>query len=210
LLRDRGRTAVGQGAPVSGDPVVRSFVAVPLPEGVRMRLAAVADELRPRASGLAWVRPENLHLTLRFLGELDPGALARAREAVATAATAVARFTVEVGGLGGFPPGCPPRVVWAGVLAGSEELRGLYAALEAQLVARGIPAEGRAFHPHVTLARARDRRGGARLEGLLEGGPRFGAVPVAGLYLMRSELSPRGPTYSVLATTPLRDPSGVE
>ena len=109
---------------------VRAFVAVLLPEDVRARLAAAAAELRARAPGLAWVRADNLHLTLRFLGEVEPVTLERVREALAVAATTVAPFTVALGGLGGFPPGRAPRVVWAGVVAGSEGLGVLHAALE--------------------------------------------------------------------------------
>lgn len=187
---------------------IRTFVAVLLPDDVRARLAARVAELRPQAPGLAWVRAENLHLTVRFLGEVGPAALERVREAVAVAATAVAPFPVEVGGLGGFPSGRPPRVVWAGVVAGREGLVALHAALDAALVARGVPGESRAFHPHVTLARARDRRGAARLEGLLGEGPRFGQVRVATLHLMRSELEPGGSRYSALVGAPLRSPLG--
>lgn len=179
-----------------------------LPDGVRARLAATAAELRARAPGLAWVRADNLHLTLRFLGEVEPSALERVREAVAVAAAAVAPFTVALGGLGGFPSGRAPRVVWAGVVAGAEGLEALHAALEGALVARGIPGEGRTFHPHVTLARARDRRGAGGLERALGAGPGFGEVRVAALYLMCSELDPRGARYSVLAEAPLDDPLG--
>lgn len=207
--RERWHAGVpGREAPVSGQPV-RGFVAVLLPDGVRARLAATAAELRARAPGLTWVRADNLHLTLRFLGEIEPAALERVREAVAVAVTVVAPFTVEVGGLGGFPSGRAPRVVWAGVVAGGEELGALHAALEAALVARGIPGEDRAFHAHVTLARARDRRGAVRLEGVLGVGPVFGKVRVEALHLMRAELDPRGARYSVLAEAPLGDPSGV-
>jgi len=190
--------------------VVRAFIAVLLPDDVRARLAAAAAELRARAPGLAWVRAANLHVTLRFLGEIEPMALERAREAVAVTATSVAPFTVTLGGLGGFPPGRPPRVVWAGVLAGGEGLEALHDALESTLVARGIPAEGRAFHPHVTLARARDPRGASGLAGTLGGRSAFGEVRVAALHLMRSELDPQGPRYSILVEAPLHGPSGPE
>jgi 2'-5' RNA ligase len=192
---------------VSGRPV-RGFVAVLLPDGVRARLAATAAELRARAPGLAWVRVDNLHLTLRFLGEVEPAALERVREAVAVAATTVAPFVVELGGLGSFPSERAPRVVWAGVVAGGERLVALHAALEAALVARGIPGEGRTFHPHVTLARARDPRGAGGLGSALGTGPMFGEARVAALHLMRSELDPRGARHSVLAEVPLDDPSG--
>ena len=187
---------------------VRGFVAVLLPDGVRSRLAATAAELRARAPGLAWVRAENLHLTLRFLGDLEPAALERVREAVQAAATAMDPFTVALGGLGGFPSPRAPRVVWAGVVTGGEGLRALHAALEAALVARGIPGEGRAFHPHVTLARARDPRGAGGLGEALGPDPGFGEVRVMALHLMRSELDPRGARYSVLTEAPLAALSG--
>ena len=188
---------------------VRSFVAVLLPDAVRARLAATVAELRSRAPGLAWVRAENLHVTLRFLGDLEPEALARVQEAMTVAASAVAPFTVELGDLGGFPPGRAPRVVWAGIMAGAAPLSALQAALERALAARGIPAEGRPFHPHVTLGRARDRHGAPRLEGLLGAGPRFGQVRVEALHLMRSELGAGGSRYSTLAEVSLGDASGV-
>jgi 2'-5' RNA ligase len=179
-----------------------------LPDDVRARLAAAAADLRAREPGLAWVRADNLHLTLRFLGEIEPGTLERVREGMAVAAATVAPFTVALGGLGAFPSGRAPRVVWAGVVAGGEGLRALHAALESTLVARGIPGEGRTFHAHVTLARARDRRGASGLASALGEGPAFGEVRVATLHLMRSELGPGGSRYSVLAEVPLGDPLG--
>jgi 2'-5' RNA ligase len=184
---------------------VRSFVAVLLPDAVRARLAAQVAEIRSRGRALAWVRADNLHLTLRFLGALEPVVLARAQEAMRVAAASVGTsFTIELGGLGSFPARGAPRVVWAGVVAGDERLVALHAALEAALEARGIPGEGRAFHPHVTLARARERRAGARLDAVLGPGPRFGRLEVGAVHLMRSELGPGGSRYSVLADAPLR------
>ena len=182
---------------------VRSFVAVLLPDRVRAGLAAVSAELRGQARGLAWVRADNLHLTLRFLGEIEPTMLEPVREAVAAAAAAIPPFTVSLGGLGGFPSGRAPRVLWASVAAGGKELEMLYAALEAALVARGMPGESRPFHPHVTLARARDPRGAGDLADVLGAGPAFGEVRVGALHLMRSDLGPGGSRYSVLAEAPL-------
>ena len=84
----------------------------------------------------------------------------------------------------------------------------LIAALEAALVVRGVPAESRPFHPHVTLARARDPRGAGDLASVLGEGPAFGEVRVGTLHLMRSDLDPRGSRYTILAEAPLNDPSG--
>jgi 2'-5' RNA ligase len=199
-LGDTGRNAVRM-----SERPVRSFVAVLLPEPVRAGLAAVSAELHGRAPGLAWVRVDNLHLTLRFLGEVEVATLGKVQEAVAVAAGAVSPFSVTLGGLGGFPSGRAPRVVWAGVVSGGAGLGALHAALEAALVARGIPGDRRAFHPHVTLARARDPRGAGRLASLLGEGPSFGEVRVTALHLMRAELHPRGARYSVLTEALLAD-----
>jgi 2'-5' RNA ligase len=187
---------------------VRAFVAVLLPEDVRGRLAAAVGDLRGQAREVGWVRPDNLHLTLRFLGEVDPMTLEHARDAMLVAATATAPFTSSVGGLGGFPSGRPPRVVWAGVTEGGDGLRTLHAALESALVGRGIPGDGRAFHPHVTLGRARSPRGVSGLADAMGEGPRFGEFRVAALHLMGSELGPGGSRYSVLAEAPLGDRRG--
>jgi 2'-5' RNA ligase len=190
------------------DATLRAFVALLLPERVRAGLAAVSEELRGQTRGLSWVSPDNLHLTLRFLGEIDPVMLERARDAVAAAAATVAPFTVTLGGLGGFPAGRAPRVLWASVATGGERVEALFAELEAALVARGVPGETRAFHPHVTLARARDPRGAKELLKVLGAGPAFGEVRVEALHLMRSELSPRGARYGVLTAAPFGSPLG--
>jgi 2'-5' RNA ligase len=182
---------------------VRSFVAVLLPDAVRARLAEAAADLRERAPGWSWVRPENLHLTLRFLGGLETPAVAAAQEAVLAAAAGATPFGLRLGGLGGFPSPRTPRVVWAGVVAGAEPLGRLQAAVERELAVRGIPPEARAFHGHVTLARARDPRGGRSLAAALGGAAAFGGFTVEQLHLMRSELDPRGARYSVLAEAAL-------
>ena len=190
------------------EAALRSFVAVLLPDRVRAGLAAVSAELRGQTRGLAWVPPDNLHLTLRFLGEIGPVALERVREAVTAAAATVSPFTVSLGGLGGFPVGRAPRVLWASVVAGGEQIEALFGELEAALVARGIPGESRVFHPHITLARARDSRGARELVRVLGAGPAFGEVRVEALHLMRSELGPRGSRYSALTAAPLGGPLG--
>ena len=184
---------------------MRAFVAVLLPERVRAGLAAVSAELRGQTHGLAWVRADNLHLTLRFLGAIEPAMLEPIRQALVTATAAIPAFTVRLGGLGGFPSGRAPRVLWASVTAGSAELGTLYAALETALVARGLPGESRVFHPHVTLARARDPRGAGDLVRVLGEGPAFGEVRVGAIHLMRSDLDPRGSRYSVLFDAPLTE-----
>jgi len=185
----------GRGA---GGGAVRSFVAVALPDAIRAELADAVARLRAHAPRLAWVPAENLHLTLRFLGGLDPVALAAAGEAVTAVAAAAAPFEVALGGLGGFPTARAPRVVWAGVVAGGEALAALHRSLERELAARGFPPEERPYHAHVTLGRARDPRGGQALGDVLTPAARFGRLRVEAVHLMRSELGRGAARYAEL------------
>ena len=191
------------------DGTLRTFVALLLPDGVRTGLAAVSEELRAQTRGLTWVPPENLHLTLRFLGEIGPATLEHVRDAVAAAAAAVAPFTVSLGGLGrlsrrGARRGCcgpASRPAARRSRRSSPRSRRRWSPA-------GIPGESRAFHPHVTLARARDPRGASELARVLGAGPAFGEVRVEALHLMRSELGPRGARYSAWTAAPLGGPLG--
>lgn len=179
---------------------MRSFVAVLLPEAVQARVDETAAPLRAQGAAVSWVRAENLHVTLRFLGAIEEATLSRVREALAEAAAGTAPFSLTIGGFGGFPTPRSPRVVWVGVLAGADALGALHARLERALAQRGIAPEGRAFHGHVTLGRAREPRGAAGLaDALAAASEPLGEVAVDAVHLMRSDLHPAGARYSVLA-----------
>jgi 2'-5' RNA ligase len=179
---------------------VRSFIAVLLPDALRARIHEAAGVLRQRGAAVSWVAADNLHLTLRFLGSVDEATLGRVREALAEAGAATAPFAVTLGGFGGFPTARAPRVMWVGVTAGAEPLAALHARVEAALAKQRIPPEGRPFHAHVTLGRARQPRGAVELvEALAAPAERYGEAPVDAVYLMRSDLHPAGARHSVLA-----------
>ncbi len=182
---------------------MRSFVAVLLPEELRARVYEAATKLRQTTSAVSWVRAENLHLTLRFLGSIDEAMLGRAREALAEAAVETAPFRVTLGEFGAFPATRAPRVLWVGVAAGADALAALHARVEGALARRGIPPEERPFHAHATLGRARDPRGVAGLGDALGAAEPLGETWVDAVYLMRSDLHPEGARYSVLAREPL-------
>ena len=187
---------------------VRSFIAIPLPDAVRERLGAEVARLRQRTAPVAWVRPENFHVTLRFLGDRDPAQLDRARAALDVVAGGVVPFGVTVSGLGSFPPGRPPRVIWAGVTVGAAGLGALAARLEAELARRGLGGDGRPFHPHVTLGRARGDRSVPELAGALGPGAAYGDLTVDALCLMGSDLDPGGARYRALHRAFLGAPPG--
>jgi 2'-5' RNA ligase len=125
----------------------RLFVALPLPEPVRATLAALATPL----PGVAWTRPAQLHLTLRFLGDVPVDKLPVITERLA--AIRVAAFVLPLEDLGTFPPNRPPRVAWLGIGSGHPRLFQLRQRLDDALLAAGLTLDLRTFHPHVTLAR---------------------------------------------------------
>jgi 2'-5' RNA ligase len=170
---------------------------------VRARLGDVIEKLRPLVPGVAWVAPDNLHLTVKFLGGVDEGRLADVTAALARAARAAPPFDLHVLGLGAFPSATRPRVLWAGVAAGAEPLTRLASAVDDVLGATGFAREDRAFSPHVTFGRVREPRRQPALADTLDARRDFGHVQVTKLSLMRSDLSPRGARYTELAAIPL-------
>jgi 2'-5' RNA ligase len=184
---------------------MRLFVAVDLPD----RLAdAVADAQAPLADadGLRFVDPGSAHLTLQFLGDVDPDRVPTVVEATETAvdAAAVDPFDVRVAGYGVFPSTEYVSVVWAGVDDGAADLTRLAEAVERETVALGFDAADHAFTPHVTLARMDDARGKALVRRVVrESGVAVGRFRVAEVRLTESTLGPDGPAYDTVARVAL-------
>jgi 2'-5' RNA ligase len=170
---------------------------------VRERLAAEVERLRPLARDVAWVGPDNFHLTLKFLGSVEAARLDAIAGALADAAATCGPFDLGVGDLGAFPSRTRPRVLWAGIDAGAAAAATLASRLDVVLAPLGLPPEGRAFSAHVTLGRVRAPRPNPRLAQALSGGA-FGSQRVDRLSLMRSDLSPRGARYTELVAVPLQ------
>jgi 2'-5' RNA ligase len=178
-------------------------VAVLLPDELRRRLSLEVDALRRRTAGIAWVAPENLHITLKFLGGVEEPRLAEVAAAVEQTAT-VNAFEVAVRGLGAFPTPTRPRVIWAGT-APAPAFVALGQAVDRAVAALGFPPETRPFAPHVTLGRVREPRRDPALAAALEaaGAQALGTLTVGRVSLMRSDLSPRGARYTELRGWPL-------
>ncbi len=183
---------------------MRLFLAVFPPPQVQRAARAVSDALAHPGDGVSWVKADNLHFTLRFLGEVGEDGARRASEAAREAAAGEARFDAALGAPGAFPDAARARVIWLGLSAGAEPLVRLARALERALRARGFEPADRAFTPHLTLGRVRTpgadwamRLGAARV------GP--AAFPVERLCVMESVLSPGGSRYTVRERAPLGD-----
>ncbi|HET6373706.1 MAG TPA: RNA 2',3'-cyclic phosphodiesterase [Candidatus Polarisedimenticolia bacterium] len=180
---------------------MRLFVAVDLPEELRRRLGSLAEELRGDLEGVRWVRPEGIHLTLKFVGEMEESRMAGlSRELAARVPGSVAPFQVRVSGTGVFPASGPPRVVWVGLHEETGSLANLQQRVEQAALASGIPAEQRAFRPHLTLGRVADGRGRRTLRETLvaSSGIDLGAFTVSSVCLFRSLLKAGGAEYQRL------------
>ena len=182
---------------------MRLFVAATVPEVVRERMGTIRRQLEGTVSQVRWVRPEGIHLTLRFLGEVQPEDAAAIETALAPAGRAVAPFRLCAAGVGVFPQSGRPRFwgvgVWGGVGAG---YRG-GGAVPVGLVGLVYQRPPRPFRAHVTLGRFKEGRGGIREE--LEKYAEFeaGWFDVRDFALFESRLGPKGASYSVLARFPL-------
>ncbi len=172
---------------------------------MRAALARAIDRLRRTAHHVAWVATANLHVTLKFLGQVDASRLDEIAAGLRAAAAGVRTFEAAVTGLGAFPLPMRPRVVWAGVGEGAPAMVELVGRVEAALTAVGVPAEARAFSPHITLGRVRVPRRDPRLADLLAAAAReeFGRLRVQRVALMESQLSPQGSRYAERASASL-------
>lgn len=184
---------------------MRLFVALSLPKRERQRLHKAAASLRTTDLPVRWVEPDGLHLTLKFLGEVAPDRVPKVRDALAIAASKSKPFRIDLGGFGAFPSLRKPRVIWAGAYA-SPELRCLKHDLEWELASLGFEREARAFHPHLTLGRARaDASAGSfrDLEELVAPLHFQGTLAVRHVDLLRSTLSSDGARYDRIASAEL-------
>lgn len=178
--------------------LMRLFVAVVPPPAVQRAAFAVSEALRRPEDRVSWVRAENLHLTLRFLGDLGADGARRVAEAADEAAAGTPAFEAALGGAGAFPDGRRARVLWIGLERGDEPLAALAAALEGGLRRRGFERADRAFSPHLTLGRPRTPGldWSARLAALPAVDPAAAGFRVDRLVVLESRLSPRGSTYT--------------
>jgi 2'-5' RNA ligase len=183
---------------------MRLFVAVDLDEPRRLAASRAASDLTMRLMGLSraikWVQPQNLHLTLRFIGEVDAVRGARVQDALGRPLRTPA-FDLGLGGIGVYPVAGTPRVLWIGVVEGASVLAQLHDEVEERLQAVGEPRESRPYSGHLTLARFKDldRRAGDVVRGAIADlAVHAGTCRIEAVTLYDSRLAPSGPTYTPL------------
>jgi 2'-5' RNA ligase len=190
---------------------LRCFIAVELPEEVKAALSRLQGQLKPGQFPVKWVNPYSIHLTLKFLGNVDAGMTSQLTGAIAEAAQGVSPFNLEIRELGVFPNLRRVQVVWVGVSGEVEKLLQLQKGIESSLAKLGFAPESRAFTPHLTLGRVRERASADERQklGELISGTRFeaeNAFPVNAISLIRSQLTREGAIYSQISSVELEKP----
>ncbi len=177
---------------------MRLFVALELSDAVRAAVLNLVDLLQRARADARWMRPEGMHLTLKFIGEVPEEELAPIRQALSTVRSAKP-VAMEFRGLGYFPNDRRPRVLWVGSEA-SENLAELAAQMEAALEPLGIARENRPFVPHLTLGRFKSSQRLEHLQKEIAALPstEFGQVETGEFLLFQSKLSPKGAEYTKL------------
>lgn len=184
---------------------MRCFISVDIEDqGLLDALEEAQRRLETTGADLRCVERENIHITVRFLGDVREGLVGGLQRLVA--GVAFDPFRVELKGLGVFPGISRPRVVWAGMSEGVEGLTGIFRRLERELVGMGFRPEGRGFSPHITLARVRSGRNRDRLveEVRDHADEFFGGFEIERIRLKKSVLTPRGPVYTTMAESTSR------
>jgi 2'-5' RNA ligase len=189
--------------PTAEDGKIRSFIAVDLSPPVRAAMGRLLDQFRRLKCDIRWVRAEGMHVTLKFLGWVDPARLEQIHPVLAAAIDNQPALPMRVRGLGAFPSLRRPRVLWVGLE--SDGLAELAARVEAAMSGLGFEAEKRAFNPHTTLGRVNGLRGWSRVEELFKAhlSDDFGECSVDAVTIYRSTLRPDGAVYTSLWTIPL-------
>ena len=188
---------------------MRLFTGIELGDAERTKAAATMTQLQERVrqqapnARVTWIAEERLHLTLRFIGQVD-ALLAERIVAALRTPLPLPPFTLEFGALGTFPPRGAPRVLWIGVADGRDAVVRVESEVSDRLLDLGIQKEDRPYSPHLTLARIREPAG-LRTRALFDGvSASIGRTDVEAITLFESRLSPKGPTYVVLEKTALR------
>ena len=189
--------------------MIRVFLAIELSLDVRKKLSELQQQLRKTLPPINWVRPESIHLTLKFLGYVDPSSISQLLSVLKPIGKKQHVFSIDVHGLGVFPQVKHPRIFWIGLTGNTQALQELVLEIEAALEPLGFPPEEKAYHPHLTLARIKRENatvGSALLENqVLEKDQHLGTLTIDRFTLIQSDLDSSGARYTSLWTVPFSE-----
>jgi 2'-5' RNA ligase len=190
--------------------LIRAFIAVQLPEGLKIELADLETQLKKNSPPvIKWVDPNSIHITLKFLGEISPDSIEELMLAIEESARGIQPFQLEVRELGAFPGLDRTQILWVGIKGAMEKIAELQKRIEANTAQLGFPRENRPFTPHLTLGRVRD---GARPNELQRIGKLLSEINFSTLHhvdvqaidLMKSRLTPTGAIYTCIGSVKLK------
>ena len=183
---------------MNSDNLIRTFIAIPLPDEIHRKLAEFQSSLKKHNADVSWVKSENIHLTLQFLGEIHLNLVEKVGQSLEEIVPAQSQFTCKIAGTGVFPNPKRARILWIGVTQGKEQVIQLQSVIEQSLAKLSIPKEDRTFHPHLTLGRVRSSKNLDVMVADLLGQTNlsFGTLPVTQVTLFSSKLSPSGAIYT--------------
>ena len=196
---------------MTDERTIRTFLALDPPEEILREIGRVQNRLQKVIRGdLRWVRPEAIHLTLKFFGAISGNDVANISAVAGKAAAEVRPFDLAIGGAGVFPDPHRPRIIWLGMSGDAARLVNFQQGMERTLRKIGFPGEERPFRPHLTLGRIKIPKGLTGLTGVLEKGETYtaGRFTATGLGLFKSDLTPRGAVFSRLAGYPFAGQEG--
>lgn len=188
---------------------IRSFIAIELPGEIQARLNRIINQMKPELTGaVRWTPPGNIHLTIKFLGDVSPSNLEILIRVLQSLSSKQAEFEIKIGKIGAFPSIKRPRVIWVGVEA-SSALKALQQTVENETKKLGYPTEDRPFSPHLTLGRVNHHAISEEISRITETlssiqVDQIGSFTVRHLTLFKSELKPGGAVYTPLLTTSFR------
>ncbi len=191
--------------------MLRAFLAVELSSEIHQKISSFQQQFKDTLPPMNWVRPESIHLTLKFLGSVESSCIAQILAALKLIGHKVDKFSLDVQGVGVFPNRQYPKVFWVGVSGQSKILEGMVLEIEAALEPLGFPFEEKSYHPHLTLARIKREScvvGSALLEkGVFESDRHLGTLIVDRFTLFQSSLNSAGSCYTPLGTVHLSSSS---
>lgn len=189
-------------------PMIRSFIAIQLTQEVHSKLREFSKGFTlVRQNGFRPVQPENIHLTLKFLGDATPIQIEDVKKALKEITVYAQPFKINLRGVGAFPGWERPKIIWVGIDS-PRQLEALFQQIDAATVKIGFPSEGRGFSPHLTLARISTSPVAPQAIPILQAlrkltpPPHFGEIQVNSVILFRSVLQPAGPVYTPLSIHP--------
>ncbi len=190
----------------SGTSNVRTFIAVPVTGPAVEAMGSMVGDMKQAGAAVKWVEPRNMHLTLKFMGDLPRARIQPLADAVSRAVQGELKFEMTLQGAGAFPNLRSPRVLWAGVGAGADCLGRLARCIDESTVAAGFPPADKPFRPHLTIGRARGDSAGALAADIISRNSNayWGLVAVDGIHVVASVLTPSGPVYTSLARISLQ------